>query len=372
MAKRELDPRLKELYAAKKKVYSISKINTIEECLYEAYNAYVLKDRGQNGIYGILGTKVHDKIESIIKGESAPKELPTTLQEELDDLSMLGIEFPKDFKGNDTIRDNWVADMSHFCKTFIPPEGKFDTEELFIYKLSDDRYVHGYIDLIRYNEDDTISIMDWKTSSEFSKDDLLHHGRQLVLYALAKEAQGFTVKDVSWYMLKYCEVSFMGKKRANSKELSPIIKVINRGKLVDELYNHLAYDLAVEGYDEVDTELMLDKALKENSLDSLPESVRNKYEINPHIRKYEITDELKQECLDYINKAADKFESLDANDSANFPPRSFTKVNTKGKEVEDNYFCSVLCNYRNSCKYIKSYNEQKAAKDNQDEFADLF
>ena len=135
MAKRELDPRLKELYAAKKKVYSISKINTIEECLYEAYNAYVLKDRGQNGIYGILGTKVHDKIESIVKGEATPDELPGTLKEELSDLEMLGIEFPKDFKGNDTIRNNWVADMSHFCKTFIPPEGKFDTEELFIYKL---------------------------------------------------------------------------------------------------------------------------------------------------------------------------------------------------------------------------------------------
>ena len=91
MAKRELDPRLKALYDAGKKVYSISKINTIDECLYEAYNAYVLHDRGTNGVYGILGTKIHDKLEEIMNGKATPAELPSTLNEELSDFDMLGI-----------------------------------------------------------------------------------------------------------------------------------------------------------------------------------------------------------------------------------------------------------------------------------------
>ena len=67
---------------------------------------------------------------------------------------MLGIEFPKDFKGNDSIRNNWIADMKHFCKTFQPPKGKFQTEQLIIYPLSEDRYIQGYIDLIRENDDE--------------------------------------------------------------------------------------------------------------------------------------------------------------------------------------------------------------------------
>lgn len=375
MAKRELDPRLKALYDAGKKVYSISKINTIDECLYEAYNAYVLHDRGTNGVYGILGTKIHDKLEEIMNGKATPAELPNTLNEELSDLDMLGIEFPKDFKGNDTIRNNWIADMKHFCETFEPPKGKFDTEELFIYELDEERYVQGYIDLIRHNEeDDTISIFDWKTSSQFNKDDLLHHGRQLVLYAIAKEAQGIKVRDVSWIMLKYCQVSFFGKKRSNSKKLEDITKVINRGKLVSELRNNLEYDLSVAGYDEVDIECMLNKALEDNSLDSLPENIRNKYKIEPYIRTYEITDELKQECINYINETADKFESLDNSSDKSFPPRNFTRINGNNNEVEDTFFCHTLCNYRNSCKHIKSFDElQKLKKETEHtEEDDLF
>lgn len=373
MAKRQLDSRLEELYKSGKKVYSISKINTIDECLYEAYNSYVLREKGQNGIYGVLGTKIHDKLEAIMNGEATPAELPITLEEELNDLTMLGIEFPKDFKGNDTIRNNWVADMKHFCETFVPPVGTFDTEELFIHKLSEDRYVQGYIDLIRHNDDGTISIFDWKTSSEFSKDDLVHHGRQLVLYAIAKEAQGVTVRDVSWIMLKYCKVSFVGKKRSNSKELTPITKIINRGKLIAEIKNNLEYDLTAAGYDDIDIECMINKALEENSMRSLPEDIQKKYTVEPYVRTYEITDDLKKECIDYINRVADKFEALDTTDSANYPPRNFTRINGKGNEVEDTFFCHTLCNYRNSCKHIKSFDEfQKLIKDNTSEDSDLF
>ena len=288
-------------------------------------------------------------------------------------MDMLGIEFPKDFKGGDSIKNNWIADMTHFCKTFVPLKGKFDTEELFIYKLSDDRYVQGYIDLIRYNEDETISILDWKTSSEFSSEDLIHHGRQLVLYAIAKEEQGYKVRDVSWYMLKYCKVSYNGKKRANAKTLSPITKVVNRGKLVSELKSSIEYFLTEAGYDEIDIECMLNKALEENSLASLPEAIQKQFVIEPHIRTYEITDELRKECLDYINHNADLFESLDASDANNFPPRSFTKTNAKGIQKDDSFFCSTLCGFRNTCSHLQKYKAFLECKKTDDDWEkDLF
>lgn len=368
LAKREKDTRLQELFARGAKVYSISKINTIAECLYEAYNAYILHNKGQNGIYGILGTKIHDKLEQIINNEASALELPETLNQELLDLDMLGITFPKDFKGNDSIRDNWVADMKHFCKTFVPPKGTFDTEELFIYPLSNDRYVQGYIDLIRHNADGTISIYDWKTSSKFSADDLLHHGRQLVLYAIAKEAQGEIVRDVSWIMLKYCKVTFLGKKRSNSKELTQIEKIVNRGKLVQELRNNLEYDLSAAGYDEIDAECMLTHALQENSLDSLPEQIRANYKITPYVQQYPITEELKKECLSYINQYAELFETLDSSSDTQYPPRSFVRVSSRGKESEDIFFCTTLCNYRNSCKYIQDYKAKKAVETNKEDW----
>lgn len=360
MGARILDPRLKELYDAGAKIYSISKINTIDECLYEAYNAYILHNKGQNGVYGILGGKIHDCLEAITNGEATTDVLLPALEEELSDLEMLDLSFPKDFRGGDSIRDNWVADMKHFCQNFMPLEGEFDTEELFIYKLNDNRYVQGYIDLIRHNDDGTISIMDWKTSSEFTKEDLVHHGRQLVLYAIAKEEQGFEVRDVAWIMLKYCKVTFMGKKRSNAKTLSPITKVVNRGKLVKELKPHIEYDLTAAGYDEIDIECILAEALEKNSLECLPEQIRDNYKVELYVREYEITDELKQECLDYINSRADMFEGLDADNAANFPPREFVKIGKNGKEKDESFFCNVLCNYRNTCKHIKEFNEKRA------------
>jgi hypothetical protein len=368
LAKREKDPRLQALFDAGKNVYSISKANTIEECLYEAYNTYILHNKGVNGIYGVLGTRIHDQLEAIVQGEAAVDTLPDVLNQELMDLDLLGLEFPKDFKGNDSIRDNWIADMKHFCNTFQPPKGRFRTEELVLYKLSDDRYIQGYIDLIRENSDGTISIYDWKTSTDFKTADLIHHGRQLVFYALAKEAEGYKVRDVSWIMLKYCEVKFMGKKRSNSKTKTEMVKVLNRGKLISELKNHIECDLTELGYDEIDIEIMLKAALKDNSFDPLPDEIKSKYIVKPYVRKYEITDELRQETIDYLNRQADLFESLDTNNAESWSPRKFTRINGNGKEVEDIFFCRNLCNFRNSCVHLKRYLDDKALNSDREDW----
>lgn len=373
MAKREKDPRLQALFDAGKNVYSISKCNTIEECLYEAFNTYIQHKKGTNGIYSILGTRIHDKLEEIINGKATADELPDTLNEELLDLDMLNIQFPKDFKGNDSIRNNWIADMKHFCSTFQPPKGTFKTEELVLYPLSEDRYVQGYIDLIRENSDGTISIFDWKTSTDFKAAELLHHGRQLVFYALAKEAEGYTVRDVSWIMLKYCEVKFLGKKRSNSKNKTEMVKVLNRGKLISELKHHIESDLEEFGYDEIDIEIILKNALANNSLEVLPEEIQKRYVVKPYVRRYEITDELKTETVEYLNRMATIFESLDQNDEKQWPPREFTKINGNGREVEDTFFCNNLCNFRNTCVHLKRFNDQWALKKmDQDEYANLF
>lgn len=382
MAKRDKDERLQALFKAGKNVYSISKCNTIDECLYETYLTYIKHQKGQNVIYGILGTKIHDKLEQVINGEATADELPDTLNEELLDLDMLDIHFPKDFKGGDSIRDNWVADMKHFCKTFQPPNGKFRTEELVIYPLpksidkegeETDRYVQGYIDLIRENPDGTIDIYDWKTSTNFKKDELLHHGRQLIFYALAKKAEGVEVRKVAWIMLKYCEVKFMGYKRANSKKKDEIVKVVNRGKLVSELKSHLERNLEELGYDEIDIEIMLKKALAENSLDSLPQEVQDIYTIKPYVREYDLNDELIAETITYLNAMADKFEGLDQNDESVWIPREFTRINGAGNEVEDTFFCNNLCNFRNNCIHLKRFNDQWVLrKRDNDEDADLF
>ena len=282
---------------------------------------------------------------------------------------MLGIDFPKDFKGGTAIRDNWIADMTHFCNNFIKPKGKFTTEEFVLYKIHDDRYLQGYLDLIRHNADKTISIFDWKTSTNFNAEDLLHHGRQLIFYALAKEQEGYIVKNVAWIMLKYVEVIFMGKARTNSKEETLLTKVINRGKLISELKPYIITDLEKLGYDEIDIEILIDEATESNSFDKFPEEIKKKYSIKPYVRNYELTDELREEALNYINFQADLFESK-SDDESEWIHRNLTKVNKNGDEKDDTFFCNVLCNHRNTCIHIKRHNELRLLMKTSDD--DLF
>lgn len=347
MGQRELDPRLKALFDAKKKVYSISKLNTIDQCEYQAYLSYVKHMKQSSSCYSILGTRIHDCLEAIMNNESTEEVLLPALNKELEDMDMLGIDFPKDRSGGTTIRDNWIADMKDFCTSFSKPKGKFETEQLFIYDCGDDtHYLQGYIDLIRHNNDGTLSIFDWKTSSQFAAKDLIHSGRQLVLYAMGKEQEGYTVKNVAWIMLKYAEVSWFGKIRKTAKTETQIKKVFNRSKVLKEMKVHLEADLEKLGYSEVDIEFMLEDAIRRNSWDKLPEEVRKKYTIKPYVRWYEITDELKQETLDYIKARIDQFESKSDNE-IDWEPVEITP--------KADYFCRNLCGHRFHCRYLTDY-----------------
>lgn len=361
MAQRELDPRLKALFDAKKKVYSISKLNTIDQCEYQAYLSYVKHAKQSSSCYSILGTRIHDCLEAIINGESTEEDLLPALDKELEDMEMLGIDFPNDRNGGTTIRDNWIADMKDFCTSFVKPKGKFETEQLFIYDCGDEtHYLQGYIDLIRYNDDGTISIYDWKTSSQFTKDSLVHAGRQLILYMFGKEQEGYKVKNIAWVMLKYAEVSWIGKIRKNAKKEVLIKKVFNRGKVLKELKPYIENDLTNLGYSEIDIEIMIEDAVSRNSWDKLPEEVRNKYKIKPYVREYEITDEIIQETKDYIRTKIMQFESKTDNE-IDWKPMDITP--------KRDYFCRNLCGHRNHCRFLIDYLNTKDNFKNDD---DLF
>ena len=214
---RQKDERLHELESRGIQPYSISRLDTINHCLYEAYRTYRLHDRGRDNVYTSLGSAVHDVLEGITNGENTEDDLLPAVYKELDDLDLIGLEFPKDRNGGDSIRQGWIADMEHFCKTYKAPKGNLIAEELFVYKTPKGRYLIGYIDLQKVHDDGTVDIYDYKTSSMYSKADMQSHGRQLVTYLLGKEQEGKKIKRVAWIFLKYAEVKFIGKKTIKSK-----------------------------------------------------------------------------------------------------------------------------------------------------------
>lgn len=353
---RQEDERLQELKSRGIQPYSISRLDTINHCLYEAYRTYRLHDRGRDNVYTSLGSAVHDVLEGITNGENTEDDLLPAVYKELDDLDLIGLEFPKDRNGGDSIRQGWIADMEHFCKTYKAPKGNLIAEELFVYKTPKGRYLIGYIDLQQVNNDGTVSIYDYKTSSLYSKADMKSHGRQLVTYLLGKEQEGKKIKRVAWIFLKYCEVRFLGKKTTKSKTDTEISKVIERKKLALEMSPYVEGALANEGYDEIEIEIYLHDFKQSNSFDVLPDIIKQRYKLLPYVCYYEVTDEIKQECIEYIDSTIDMWESL-GEDVKKYPPKNFTKTQKNGKVVGDYFYCTTLCSHFNNCPYIHDYLE---------------
>ena len=336
---REFNQRLQDLKDTGKELFSISKLDTINNCLYAAYRTYKLGDRGDGNIYSIMGSKIHDVLEQIINGNATTDDLLPAMQSELDEADLCGYSFP-----SDAVRENWVNNMTNFTKTFNTPKGKFTTEQFYAYETPSGNIVYGYIDLIKSNADSSITIYDWKTSSKYSKADLINHGRQLVVYALGREQEGDVVSGCGWIMLKYVSVQREGSKKP---------KVVERRKLVKEIANQLNVDLIASGIDEIEADLLLTEAIENNDLTILPVEVVSKYRIVPWVNGYELTEDIKQETIRYIDDTVRRWKSLKSEEE--YIPRQFETKDGK----QDTFFCVNLCNHRKTCPFIKEYLEKQ-------------
>ena len=358
MADRQIDPRLQELYDLNVPVYSISRLDCINRCLYEAKLTYMDKIKGRENIYALLGTRIHDVLEKLMRDEAKESDLLPAMQSELSDCDLFGYEFPKDSRGEDTIRNSWISDMTHFCEHYERPKGKFTTESFFLYKTPKGRYLQGYIDLTKIRTDGKLSVFDYKTSTSYKGEGLKEHGRQLVLYALGLEQQGYVVNSIAWIFLKYVEVRFVGRKTPKSKEKTPLIKVMERRKIAQELERHVRDDLAEIGLDDLFIEDTIDTMLQNNEL---PKAVQERYKIIPYVCKYDLTDETRRECIEYIDATIDKWENL-----TDYPPKKFTQTTRSGKERPDTFYCTQLCGHGDKCPYIKEYLETYMGDDDED------
>lgn len=357
---RKIDAQLKELYDKGIPIYSISRLDSINQCLYQAYNTYVLHNKGVQNVYGMLGGKTHDVLEGITNGTHTEADLKPAILEELNDLELVGLEFPKDRSGKDSIKEGWITDMMHFASTYRAPKGNLKAEEFFLYQTPKGNYLQGYIDLQKIRADGSIDIYDYKTSSLYTGEAIKEHQRQLILYALGLEQLGYKVNSSSWIFLKYVEVTFDGYKSSVSKKKTPITKIVERKKLYSDLFPFMERDLLKMGYEEFEIEIVLDKFKETLLFEDLPDCLKGNYHMKPYVKKAELTEETKSECIKYIEDTIERWEGL-GEDEKNYPPKEFVRVQKNGKTVDDTFFCQQLCNHKKSCRYLHEFIELKYA-----------
>lgn len=351
---RPLDNKVKELVAQGNIVYSFSKLSSFNQCQFGYFQAYIKHNRGIDNCYSILGSKLHEVLEKIYNNEETEEKIVKVLNNTLIELDFLDIKFP-----NEKIKNAWEGDIQHFSQNYKKAEGAFICEEGFLIEIIPGVWVQGYIDKIQLHEIKHISIFDFKTSSKFDKKKLLEAGRQLVLYAYAKEQQGYKINGIAWEMLKYLYVCWT-LKNGNLKK-----KMTNRGKWVKEISSNLEKDLSVLGIDDFEIDMMVDEAIQNNNLDNLSKTIQDKYILEDCIVEYPYTKESVDELLQYIIKTHDEIISKNTEDELDWQPLDIEK---------NNFFCGTLCGVRKECPHYKKYLTGKEfdKKEVKDELDDLF
>ncbi|MCM3109902.1 PD-(D/E)XK nuclease family protein [Lederbergia lenta] len=332
------NPILQKYIDEGRKIYSFSKLSTMNTCEYEYWNTYIDKKKGKDNVYSIIGGSLHDSIENIYNGSSDKSTMVNKFHDQLIELELLNIKFP-----NQKIKDSYVADVGHFVKNFKPIDSKFVLEKHIVFPLNDDIVLQGYLDAIQPSEKGKpfVNIIDWKTSSKFSGKKLNEAGRQLLMYKLALESTtSLKVDKIMWFMIKYLYVSWRLKNGKIKK------KMCNRGKWVKEMRNTLEKDLIKLNIDQFELDILLDNAIKNNNIDDLPEEVKSKYILEDCFVEYEATEEKIEELKEYVISTVNNIESKGI-DSIEWQPVEITKY--------DSFYCATLCGHRQVCPFYKKF-----------------
>lgn len=324
-------------------IWSFSRINSWHNCQYEYYLNYIKRQKGKNNVYGVTGTFIHDYLEGIYNGSKEVENFKESFQKALAENDLLGYTFP-----NEKIKDSFVADITHFIDNFSKLGGKFLLEQHFLFKIGD-IWMQGYVDMIHITEDKKINIIDFKTSSKFSGKKLPEAGRQLLTYKKALESTTkHKVDKLYWNMLKFCYVCYL-QKNGKLKQ-----KMVNRSKWVKEMEKPFIKELSGLGYDELEIDIMMSTAIKTNSIDSLPQEIKDKYSLEDCYLEFEATDENMVELEYYVNSTIEEIEAKNHEDEKDWRPLI--------KDEKESFYCNVLCGYRSTCKYRKEYIEKNDFK----------
>lgn len=399
-------------------LWSYSKVSGIEGCTWEYYLNRILKKKGVNNSYGILGGVAHDCLEKYYNKEITYDGMVDEFEKEWLACEIAGIKLFNDEEKNAKMMEDYKHDILEFFKTH-KDLGKVLTEREIWIDVNGNVFF-GYIDALTKIDGKTY-ILDWKTSTIYKGDDIRLHQHQLVLYAMGLMEMGVKMEDIriGWNFLKYTNITFKHmitvtynetvKDKVNTKT-----STCYKNEWVSKIKTQLKKDISENNPKLTNKELkaMVDKCVNDNSLDSLPKEIQDKYKLGTITKtlrrskwaketpiQTQLKKDLKANGVDSVTETivlADcaRLNSLeplkDLIDITNYEfsdayvygtldtetieelKKSLCKnielIKSKGTieenwkrgveiEDKDSFYCSVLCSQRNNCKYYKKWKE---------------
>ena len=350
-------------------LYSWSKVNCFMTSPYEFYLQYILHKKPDidNCAYAPLGGCVHQVIEDYYGGKISYEEMIENFEDSwITAIDIANLLFDRnDESKNNNIKNRYQEDLNHFFRHHIPIKNKVEIERFLSAKIND--YVlQGYADTITKDDDGNFVIIDWKTSTKYSKKALEEHSGQLTVYAISLMQLGVPLEKIrcAFNFLKYCTVEY---EQANGVCKS---RDIERFELGEKLQSNLRVWLKKLGYeDKMDD--YLKTVIDTNSIECLPEDVRTKYKISDCYCYIDLNEDLVNKWINEITATIKDIEFRKADYEETRSEHVWWDTDESVKA--QSYYFSTLCGY--SGNLHKPYGEYlkrlEAAQNGTDLFGGL-
>lgn len=313
--KEELNQICKQLNV--KTLDSWSKYHCYKQDHWETFLKYVLheKEDRNNGIYAVSGGYCHDIIEKLYSGQIKYEDMIGLYEDSLLTMNIAELKYDRnDAEKNEKIANKYENCVRHFFKNHNVIKQPHRIEHFITIRISADIVLQGYIDFLfteKYvdengNEKTRVRIVDWKTSTRYVGQKIDAESGQLVIYAEGiRQALGIPLEDIvcEWNFLKYVTVTYE-QKNGTLKD-----RYIERNSIGESLVNTAKMWLKHFGYeDNIDS--YVDTMILENTIDCLPDEVREKFVIKDCYVEVPLSEEkieeLKADIIETIHDFREK------------------------------------------------------------------
>ena len=343
---------LRDKYGDNIKLWSFSKCSAIDTCIYEYYLARIQKKPQKENVYTLCGNVAHNALEDYYNGKIRYEDMLKVFENEFLAIEIGDYKFSNDEEKNKKMRDTYKQNVSLFFQQHIPVESKVVNEKEIWIDVDGNVFI-GYVDAFHKDADGYYVITDYKTSglSDYTGAKKPKKAMQLLLYALGLMQLGVPMEKIKcrWNFLKYTRIGITYKTKAKKDNIKYKETIAERSKWVDKVQKQLRKDMVAfyTNLEEWEIDIMLSECIKNNSLDTLDESISKNYVLSDAYEYVEVNEETIQGMKDYLIDKISIVESKDKNNESDWAR----------EDIPDggNFYCATLCSVRKHCKYWKKY-----------------
>jgi hypothetical protein len=306
-----------------------NKLNTETLWSWSRYNSYLNdpygyllkyikheKETKKDSIWGVSGNICHSILEDYYSGKLKYEDMLTEYEDKLFEMDAMELKYNRsNQEQNEKTADKYEESVKHFFINYKPIEGKVILEQFVTVKVGE-HYFQGYLDFVHRDSEGNYIIEDFKTSTIYTGSKKEKEAGQLILYSEALMQKGVPIDKIKirWNFLKYCTVTsdLFGKNKDGSYKTKS--KNCVRKTWVKDSESNISKWLKKEGYDELEIEDMIQTCIENNSLDTLPNEISDRFSISDCYVYIDLTEEIVEELNNKIIETLD--EIIDKTKSA--------------------------------------------------------